>query len=196
MIQHPLPLLLASGSPRRREILTRLKIPFSVLSVEVTELDHAPTAEALVMENAVRKAEMGHQVRPQARILAADTVVALGPRLFNKPRDMAEAEEMLTTLAGKTHEVLTALVLVDPEKPAPERRNFALGRSQITFLPLTKEQIRAYLQLIHPLDKAGGYAIQEYRRWIVQHWRGSYFNIMGMPVRETLRILAHHGIAR
>lgn len=194
MAADPLPLYLASGSPRRRDILQRLKVQFKVLNAPVKELDHASTGEALVMENAVRKAEMGHLLRPEGRILAADTVVALGPRLFNKPRDLEEAREMLQALSGQTHEVLTALALIDPARNDEERRTFALGRSEITFRPFDQDRIERYLHSINPLDKAGAYAIQEHRQLIIQSWKGSFFNIMGLPVRETLRLLFHHQI--
>ena len=186
--------LLGSGSPRRRKILQRLGYRFRVEAAEVTEITKSRSATQLVLENAGMKAQALAEKYPRETILSADTVVALEDQQLNKPRDHEEALQMLLGLSGKQHQVHSAIVLRSPLLPAGMREMVATGA--VRFLPFDRQTAIRYLALIDPLDKAGAYAIQEHRALIIEGWRGSYFTIMGLPVRETIGLLQEAGIQR
>ncbi len=136
------------------------------------------TPRRIALFNARLKAREVAQRHPGRWVLGADTVVALGRHIFGKPRDLEEAEWMLAHLVGRTHRVITAVCL---QKFPGKKREFDVT-SRVTFRELEKAAIRRYLRLIHPLDKAGGYAIQEHGERIVAEISGSYSNVMGLPV--------------
>ncbi len=184
-------LLLASASPRRRELLAKLGLPFEVVVAPVVEHEEA-TAEprALVLHNAALKAAWVCERHPGALVLAADTTVALDDEVLNKPRDLAEARAMLKKLSGRTHTVYTGVCLW--RKPGgPEISHCETSR--VTFRPLEDAAIARYFEIVNPLDKAGAYGIQEGRELILQKYSGSLSNIMGLPlewVAAQLRALA------
>ncbi|TVR51146.1 MAG: septum formation protein Maf [Puniceicoccaceae bacterium] len=185
-------LILASGSPRRRQLLEEAGLRFRVVVPEVEELESAPGGpEAMVIENARRKAARVREWHPGAVVLAADTTVHLDGRIFNKPADREEAVRMLAALAGRPHWVSTAVALGGPAMEAPE---VEVERSRVVFKPLDPEAITGYLNTINPLDKAGGYAIQENGAAIVDHYEGSLTNIIGLPMESTLRRLRTLGV--
>jgi septum formation protein len=172
-------LILASASPRRREILTALGIEFEVVVPEVVELrDGEP--EAVVIENARRKARAGRELAGDTRrtVLGADTDVALAGRLLGKPGDVGEARERLATLSGRAHEVLTGLVLLGGE--APERSEVA--RSTVTFRSLDDRTLELYLRSGEWRDRAGAYAIQGLGSILVAGVEGDVSNVIGLPV--------------
>ncbi len=172
-------LILASASPRRREILTALGIEFEVVVPEVVELrDGEP--EAVVLENARRKARAGRELAGDTRrtVLGADTDVALDGRLLGKPGDVGEARERLATLSGRAHEVLTGLVLLGGE--APERSEVA--RSTVTFRSLDDRTLELYLRSGEWRDRAGAYAIQGLGSILVAGVEGDVSNVIGLPV--------------
>jgi len=178
------PLVLASASPRRQELLRQLGLDFVVAPGHVEELAHPDlTARELSLFNARQKAHAVARQFPDALVLGADTLVYLGHKLFGKPTDLAEAELMLAQLQGQTHQVVTGVCLL--HQRARREKLFA-ETSDVTFRTLSREQVRHYLSLVNPLDKAGAYAIQEHGDLIVAAVSGSYSNVVGLPL-ERLR---------
>ena len=185
-------LVLASASPRRQQLLAEMGFTFDVLPAEVTEHE-APDADprAMVAHNAALKADWVAARRPDDFVLGADTTVFIDRTVLNKPRDLVEARAMLQRLAGRTHTVFTGLAL----RRASAQLQFDEGvTSEVTFKNFDDAVIDAYFRLVNPLDKAGAYGIQEGRDLIIAGWRGSFTNIMGLPVEETKQILTRAGL--
>ena len=178
------PIILASASPRRADLLKLLQRDFEVLPANVDEVahDHLTPLEVCQL-NAHRKARAVAKKVPDALVLGADTLVFRDSEILGKPRNLAEAERMLSRLQGRTHQVVTGVCLMHLRKH--EERIFAVS-TDVLFHPLTPRQIRDYLAKIQPLDKAGAYAIQDYGELIVSEISGSYSNVVGLPV-EKLR---------
>ncbi|HTG42910.1 MAG TPA: Maf family protein [Verrucomicrobiae bacterium] len=176
------PLILASASPRRSELLRQLGVKFQVLpsAIEETESDQLSPHETCQI-NAYRKARAVAKQHPDMLVLGADTVVCLGSRIYGKPADRAEALRMLSHLQGQTHEVVTGLCLLHLR--AHRQKIFAQSTT-VTFRPLRTPDIRRYLDKIDPLDKAGGYAIQEHGELLVQEVSGSFSNVVGLPLER------------
>jgi septum formation protein len=185
-------LILASASPRRRELLATLGLQFEVMPAEVVEheaLDCEP--RAMVRHNAALKAEWVAARRPEALVLGADTTVFIDGRVLNKPHDLAEARSMLCKLSGRTHTVFTGLAV----RRACDWLAADTGvASEVTFKVLDHNVIDRYLAIVNPLDKAGAYAIQEGTDLIIEGWKGSYSNVVGLPVEETKQILTRCGL--
>jgi septum formation protein len=185
---------LASGSPRRRELLQQIGVPFRVVGAEVDEtaLPHeAP--QAYVSRLAEAKAHAGWQVIPEpaiAPVLAADTAVVLDGKILGKPKDGPDAERMLVSLSGRTHEVLTAVALRDAGGA-----QVRISHSLVTFRRITSAEISAYWGTGEPRDKAGAYAIQGAAAVFIEDLHGSYSGVMGLPLFETAELLASAGIA-
>ena len=181
---NPTPLILASASPRRAQLLQSAGLEFLVLPAQVTELqpDHL-TPHAAVQINAYRKARVVAKQHPDAVVLGADTEVSLDRRVFGKPANLAEAEQMLALLQGRTHEVITGVCLIHLH--AHWQSLFAAS-TLVTFRPLNTAQIRDYLARTQPLDKAGAYAIQEHGERIIAGIDGPFSNVVGLPVEEVV----------
>jgi septum formation protein len=175
---------LASASPRRAQLLRELGVQFEIIPGQAEELHpEFLTPNEISQINAHRKARwVGHK-HPDAFIIAADTIVALGERIFGKPGDMEQAERFLATLSGQTHTVVTGVCLLEPR--AHRQKIFAVVTS-VKFRSLGFDQIRAYLSKVNPLDKAGAYGIQEEGDLIIENISGSFSNVMGLPM-ERLR---------
>jgi len=178
------PLILASASPRRAELLRHLKLEFQVVSSATKEVfdDHL-TPHELCQLNAHRKARAVARKNPDALVLGADTLVFLERQIFGKPRNLDEASQMLAQLQGRTHQVVTGVSLI--HRRVHRECIFAVSTG-VTFHPLTRAQISGYLSKMNPLDKAGAYAIQEHGDIIVAEISGSYSNVVGLPL-EKLR---------
>ncbi|HSH09623.1 MAG TPA: Maf family protein [Oceanipulchritudo sp.] len=174
------PWILASASPRRRELLARLNPDFLVVSpdVEEWEPDEADPVHQ-VEENALRKGLAVAAQHPDALVIAADTTVALGQRLFAKPGNREEAVAMLKALSGRRHQVLTGMALL-----RNGQTHCFHETSEVEFMELDDARIDAYLERVHVLDKAGAYAIQEEADLIIHEFSGSFENIMGLPVQR------------
>jgi septum formation protein len=185
-------LILASASPRRRELLAQLGVAFEVVVAQVTEHEE-PTTDPRVMvaHNAALKAEWVAVRHPDAFVLGADTTVFLDGHALNKPGDLAEARAMLRRLAGRTHTVFTGLAL--RRQSAGLRRDEGVA-SEVTFKPLDETAIGVYLDCVHVLDKAGAYAIQEHSELLIAGWQGSFTNIVGLPLEATKQILTQAGL--
>lgn len=188
------PLILASGSPRRRDLMNEAGLEFRVLPADVEEIEEASLGiEELVSRNAKLKSRAVAQDHPGALVIGADTLVALDGHPLGKPRDMDHAFEMLQTLVGKTHVVCTGVCLSrNQTESEPECIEF-IERTFVTFRPLLDDEIRAYLALINPLDKAGSYAAQEHGERIIERTEGSWTNVVGLPMESLLQQLESLG---
>lgn len=187
-------LFLASASPRRRELLQQIGVPFSLLSVAVDETplpDELP--EDYVQRVALSKARAGLQSLPagDACVLGADTSVVLERRILGKPADRADGLAMLAALSGRSHRVLTAVVLASQH--ACEMR---LVVSEVEFRTINPDEAQAYWDSGEPQDKAGGYAIQGWGAVFVSQLRGSYSAVVGLPLCETAQLLDRFGLPR
>lgn len=181
-------LYLASRSPRRNELLARLDRPFQALDLHVPEVRAAyESAADYVQRVAADKARAGLALvahDPDAVVLGSDTEVVLDGRVFGKPADAADACAMLRTLAGRTHQVMTAVALV-----AAGREQGVLVVSEVTFAAIDEERIAAYVASGEPMDKAGAYAIQGGAERYIRHLAGSYSGVMGLPLQQTEQLL-------
>lgn len=178
------PLILASASPRRAELLQQLKLDFQIFPSDAPELlDEQLSPFEICQLNAHRKARAVAKKHPDALVLGADTLVFLNGEILGKPVNAADAGRMLTRLQGRTHQVVTGVCLIHLRMH--RERIFAVS-TDVTFHPLDAGQIRDYLAKMNPLDKAGGYAIQEHGDLIISEICGSYSNVVGLPL-ERLR---------
>ena len=176
-------LILASASPRRVDLLRSLGVSFDVVPSAAEELhDPSFSATALCELNAERKADHVARAFPGRVVLGADTLVTLDGKLFGKPRDLAEAREMLTELGGRTHQVITGVCLCDGR-----RKSLFSDVTQVRFKPLTPGIIEAYLAAVSVLDKAGAYGIQERGELLVESVSGSCSNVVGLPLERLVR---------
>ena len=188
-------LVLASASPRRARILELAGIPFEVLPCpsEARQRRAGLSCHRLAGGRAIHKALWVAQRRPDRLVLGADTVVVCGEQPLGKPHDAQEAQRMLTELSGRTHSVYTAFALARCHR----RRGRIVERgwegSEAKFRRLSPAEIAAYVATGKPLDKAGGYAIQGPGRRSVEWIRGSYYNVVGLPIRQLLRALGAVG---
>jgi septum formation protein len=185
-------LILASSSPRRQQFLHELGIDFSV---EVKEIDESceagETPERVVKRLAEAKAaEMARQF-PNAYVLAADTVVAIDDEILGKPKNSADAERMLKRLSGRWHEVWSGFSI---QKPADSLCVQQAVRTKVLFRELTEDLCRAYVLTGEPLDKAGGYGLQGRGGFLVEKIKGSYSNVIGLPVAQVIDIMLQYGI--
>jgi septum formation protein len=177
--------ILASASPRRRDLLSSAGVAFVVRPADVDETvhpDEPPRAYVRRVARAKADAVAGD------RVLAADTIVTLDEQVLGKPADPDAARALLERLSGRTHTVFTAVVL-----RAGARHQERLCATQVRFRVLSSRDIDAYLATGEPYDKAGGYGIQGPGALLVDRLRGSYTNVMGLPLKETLALLARHG---
>jgi len=184
----PIPsIVLASASPRRQELLRSMNLDFAVVPSDATELHtHDLTATEICQLNAYRKAWAVARKHPDELVLGADTLVYMGTKLYGKPADRAEAQEMLSELQGELHEVVTGVCLIHLKV---HRQIIFSEVTRVKFRPLSKRQISDYLALINPLDKAGSYAIQEHGGLIVENIQGSLSNVIGLPVERLQKEL-------
>jgi septum formation protein len=186
------PFILASASPRRRELLAQLGLPFEIVVAQVTEHEDETTdPRTMVTHNAALKADWVAERHPQAWVLGADTTVFIDATVLNKPRDLADARAMLKRLAGRTHTVFTGVALRRADRGV---RIDSGATSEVTFKRFDDSVIDAYFRIVNPLDKAGAYGIQEGRELIVERWEGSFTNIMGLPMELTKQILTQAGL--
>ncbi|UVL84802.1 Maf-like protein [Pseudomonas sp. B21-028] len=187
------PLYLASGSPRRRELLTQIGVSFTAISADIDETpqDHE-TPSAYVERLARGKAEAGRRTLPVddgGCVLGADTAVVLDGQILGKPLNQDDACSMLLSLAGRDHEVLTAIALLDGQ-----RCESRVVRSRVRFRSITEAEAAAYWASGEPRDKAGGYGIQGLGAVFVAGLEGSYSAVVGLPLCETAQLLGHFGI--
>lgn len=182
-----MPIVLASSSPRRRELLERAGVIFEVVASPAEEIhDAAMKPERLCEHNAELKATAVAAFRPDATVIGSDTLVFIDEMPLGKPVDLDEAREMLRRLSGRTHRVCTGVCIIFPGG----RKNVFHDTTEVTFLALDDAAIQSYFALVNPLDKAGAYGIQEYGERIVLGIHGSFENVMGLPVDRVVAELA------
>ena len=176
-----MPLILSSNSPRRKELLAGLDIPFEVRVIEDIDEsypDSLPTGE--IAEYIAQKKAAAYEVGNDEVLITADTIVVLDDQILGKPADAVEAKLMLRSLSGKTHHVITGVCL----KSRDQQHHFSVI-SEVTFKTLAEGEISYYVENYKPFDKAGAYGIQEWIGYIgVTGLSGSYFNVMGLPVQR------------
>ncbi|OIR07299.1 septum formation protein Maf [mine drainage metagenome] len=184
--------ILASASPRRRELLESAGFVFDIQAAGVVEHEDPETdPRVMVAHNAALKADWVAERNPEAVVLGADTTVFIDGHALNKPADLDDARCMLRRLCGRTHTVHTGLAI--------RQRSSGLAldggvSTAVRFKPFDEATLEAYLKVAHVLDKAGAYGIQEHGELIVEGYDGSYSNIVGLPVDETCRLLAKAGL--
>ena len=182
-------LILASSSPRRKELLENLHLSFAVSSSEVDEsFDPALSPEEVVMELAERKAQVVFRKNQDSFVIGSDTVVVADNQIIGKPADEAEAISTLKRLSGRQHEVFTGVAIVSPTSTTK-----FYERTEVWFWELTDEDIHAYVQSGEPFDKAGAYGIQQLGSMLVKKINGDYFAVVGLPVARTIRELKKAG---
>ncbi|HTY49444.1 MAG TPA: Maf family protein [Steroidobacteraceae bacterium] len=182
-------LILASASPRRRELLAQIAVPHAVVPAQVDEAALPGEAPAAYVLRVARAKALALWAGEGPAVLGADTTVVLEGRIFGKPRDRDEALAMLAALSGRTHEVLTAVVLAGPAGTC-ER----LSVSRVRMRAITPAERAAYWDTGEPRDKAGAYAIQGLGAVFIESLEGSYSGVMGLPLYETAQLLAAAGM--
>ncbi|MDD6592229.1 MAG: Maf-like protein [Prevotella sp.] len=180
-------IILASNSPRRRELLAGLDVDYEVRvlkDIDETYPDSLPVAD--IPTYISREKAAAYTIADNELLLTADTVVVLGNEVMGKPVNDADAKRMLRELSGKTHQVITGVCLTTTKK----QHSFSVT-TDVTFKELSDDEIDYYVSNYHPLDKAGAYGIQEWIGYIgVTSLQGSYFNVMGLPVQRIYEALA------
>jgi septum formation protein len=185
------PLVLASGSPRRRELLARAGIPFVVDVPTINEENLSGfTPIDFARQLSLDKAQAVAPRHPTRIVLGADTVVAMGTVIYGKPRDAADAECILSELAGRKHTVITAITLIFPGLPP----NTQHEKTEVSMRKMDRDYIRRYVAGGEPLDKAGAYAIQDRGSLIVERINGDFYNVVGLPLVLLYRILKQYNV--
>ena len=186
----PVQIILASSSPRRKELLDQIKVTYDVYPVDIDETplpDERPLdyVQRLAAE---KSAACKEQFKTEMPVLAADTAVILGAVIMGKPKDKADAMAMLSQLSGKTHQVYSAVSLRGRE------HGQAVSITEVTFRCLTEQEILAYWHSGEPVDKAGSYAIQGRGGVFIESIKGSFSGVVGLPLFETAELLSKQGI--
>ncbi len=192
-----LPLVLVSASPRRQALLQQVGIPFLVHPSEVDEQipDQVADPMATAITLARQKARAVAKQFPRRWLLAADTLVVVGHRVFGKPQTPDEAVAMLRQLSGRSHWVVTGLCLAQTDQQGRIRKCFtAAERTKVTFRPLSDDEIAAYVATGEPMDKAGAYGIQGKAAVFVTQVVGCYYNVVGLPLAKLTTLLKAAGI--
>ena len=178
-------LILASGSPRRSQILTKHKIPFEVHKSKAEEITQESAYKTVTMNAKLKGDEVAERF-PKRWVLAADTVVSYEDHILEKPVDLNDARRMLGMLSGEKHQVFTAAVLINKEKAICHEWVMC---SDVTMKELSEDLMDRYFEVCHPLDKAGAYNIEEYGDWLVADVKGSFENVMGLDGASVKQVL-------
>jgi septum formation protein len=180
-------IILASGSPRRKQLLEAAHIPFDVIVADVDETNPpGMPGHEVPVHLAHKKAEVIGRQYPDRLVLAADTVVLLDDDILGKPKSAADARAMLARLSGRIHRVVTGVCLLQDDRP-----DVFSAVTEVYFRHLTAEQISFYVDTYKPMDKAGAYAIQEYIGMIgIEKINGDYYNVMGLPIGDVVKRLS------
>ncbi len=182
-------LILASSSPRRKELLQNLNLTFEIFSSDVDEsFNPSLSPSEVVMELAQRKAQAVFQEHPDAFVIGSDTIVAIQGQILGKPENEADAVRMLNMLSGNQHDVYTGVSILSSHGT---KRFYE--KTEVLFWELTDDEIISYVQSGEPLDKAGAYGIQELGSMLVKKINGDYFAVVGLPVSRTIRELKKLG---
>ncbi|TES48963.1 septum formation inhibitor Maf [Halalkalibacterium halodurans] len=185
------PLILASGSPRRKQLLEQMNVPFTVCKSTIDEtFDPTFPPDEVVQQLARQKAQDVAKKHEDSFILAADTIVVFQGRILGKPATEQEARQMLSQLSDQSHEVLTGVALLHQGQVET-----FVETTEVRFWPLTVTEIETYLQTGEPFDKAGAYGIQGLGAYLVKELKGDYYNVVGLPLSRTVRALKVHGFS-
>jgi septum formation protein len=185
-------LILASGSPRRKELLSNLQIEFDIVVSNIEEIvDKDLRPEEVVMSLALQKANDVARQSTDAFVLGADTIVVYQDHILGKPINEEDSYRMLKLLSGRTHEVLTGVAIVTSN----EQVTF-YEKTEVTFWELSDSEIKAYIESGEPTDKAGSYGIQQLGSVLVKQIKGDYFSVVGLPVSRTIRELRKVGMTQ
>lgn len=221
MTNHQLQILLGSASPRRRELMAGLDLPFTAINIDADETYPAELQGGDIPYYISRAKARAYEANlaPDQLLITADTIVWLDGQMLGKPHDADEAFAMLRALSGKTHQVYTAVTfaqkITDPQAPSTQQPQTIsnhlkqpqtvsnahlsletlVDRTDVTFAELTDAEIRHYIDKYKPFDKAGAYGVQEWIGYIAcTEMKGSYFNVMGFPVHRVYEYLKSHGV--
>lgn len=182
--------ILASQSPRRRELLSMLGLEFEIITADIDEtMDETVSVEMAVAEISRKKAEAVGKNNPGRLIVSADTIVTVEGKILGKPHSEEEAKAMLQSLSGRSHTVMTAFCLYCDGEAETH-----VEKTDVVFKPLSDEEIEAYIATGSPMDKAGGYGIQDGAAVFVEALRGDYYNVMGLPLCALVKRLRRYGI--
>lgn len=174
-------IILASASPRRRELLARENFDFEIRPSSAEEISLSREApQNVALTNALAKAKQVANEFPHDVVLGADTIVVFDGKVFGKPKDLQDARRMLSTLQGKTHSVFTAIAIVKKDEDICD---LSFDESRVTFKEMSQMQIDDYLSKVNVLDKAGAYAAQEFGELIIKNISGEFDNVMGLPCK-------------
>ncbi len=182
-------IILASASPRRKELLEQVGAEFEIIPAVGEEIITDSSPQQAVLDLAAQKAaEVAAKVREDAIILGADTVVAFGDKILGKPKDEADAKQMLSLLSGKTHSVYTGVSIVVRQSGESQSYSF-YEETEVTMYPLSEQQILSYIRTKEPMDKAGSYGIQGKGAVFIEKIQGDYNNVVGLPIARVFRTL-------
>lgn len=199
-------LLLASGSPRRKELLAQIGVVFSVCPMDIDETQYPEeTPEEYVKRLSLEKAQAALALNPEAVVVGADTSVVLNGKVLGKPESDAQAKSMLRLLSGRTHQVITGVALIrhqgteqdnqqGNQKDNGHQIQNAVVTTVVSFLPISDEQIDQYVATKEPEDKAGSYGIQGKAAVFVERIEGSYSNVVGLPLEKIAQMLRQFDI--
>lgn len=182
--------ILASRSPRRRELLSMLGLEFEIVTADIDEtMDESIPVEAAVAEISRKKAEAVGKDHPGRLVVSADTIVTVAGRVLGKPHTEEEAGAMLRSLSGRSHTVMTAFCLYRDGETETH-----VEKTEVCFKPLSDEEIGAYIATGSPMDKAGAYGIQDGAAVFVEALRGDYYNVVGLPLCALCKCLRRYGV--
>ena len=181
-------IILASKSPRRKELLKKINKPFTCISADIDEtLDLSSGLEKAVINLAFRKANYVLERYENSLVIGADTIVTIDNSVLGKPRDERDAFNILKQLSGKTHKVMTGVCII-----TDNRMDSFCDVSEVTFFPYSDQEIYEYISTGEPMDKAGAYGIQGQGALLVKHINGDFYSIMGLPIAKINKILSEY----
>ncbi|MBO8462928.1 MAG: septum formation inhibitor Maf [Firmicutes bacterium] len=186
-----LPVILASGSPRRREILEQVGIAHTVMVSEIDERITKSKPEQVVMELATQKSEDVASKVTEGVVIGADTVVAFDGNILGKPKSEEDAFLMLKTLSGCTHSVFTGVCMILKKDGATVDKSIFYEETKVMMCEMTKEEIEDYIVGKEPMDKAGAYGIQGEAGMFIERIDGDYYNVVGLPIAKVVQEMKH-----
>ncbi len=183
-------IILASGSPRRKELMTQAGIPFTVEVSACEENITKEKPEEIVQELSEKKAAaVAEKMKEEALVIGADTVVVLEGKIMGKPRDKTEAFQMLTLLQGNIHQVWTGVSILDRQADGTVKKESFAQKTEVEMYPMEEEEIWNYIETGEPMDKAGAYGIQGKALVFIKKIQGDYYNVVGLPIAELYQRL-------
>lgn len=181
-------IILASGSPRRKQLMEMVGLEFEVIVADIVEMiDHNNDLVKEIEKLSYQKADAVFKNHPDNIVIGSDTIVKIDNKVLGKPKTLLEAKQMLETLSNRTHEVVTAVTILSKDK----KETFS-SITEVTFYELTEEEIDNYVNIVKPLDKAGAYAIQDKGSEFVKSINGDYYTVVGLPIAELYHRLKQY----